>query len=216
MRIISFVLMLFVSAASGLAQRYAEDVARFDKTVLSEGSTLMIGSSSFTMWKDTKLYFPKEKIINRAFGGSTLKDLLYYKKEIIDPYKPSRIWIYCGENDFAEDPQMSPEKVFLRFDSLYNYIREIHPLVQIFYVGMKPSPSRWRLKDKYIIANALIRERLAKDKRNVFINVWRPMIGKDGLPDKSLFVEDQLHMNAKGYEIWARLINQKLQFVTDK
>ncbi len=35
---------------------------------------LFIGSSSFAMWKDVQNYFPGHPIINRGFGGSSLRE----------------------------------------------------------------------------------------------------------------------------------------------
>jgi hypothetical protein len=40
---------------------------------------LLIGSSSFTLWKDVQTYFPDRKILNRAFGGSTIADVIRYR-----------------------------------------------------------------------------------------------------------------------------------------
>jgi lysophospholipase L1-like esterase len=36
------------------------------------------------------------------------------------------------------------------------------------------------------------------------------MLSKDGTPNKSLFIEDELHMNAKGYAIWQKIIEPYL------
>ena len=59
-------------------------------------------------------------------------------------------------------------------------------------------------------ANSQIKSFL-KDKRNTaFIDVYHRMLNKDGTPNKSLFIEDELHMNAKGYAIWKKLIEPHL------
>ena len=58
------------------------------------GQILFIGSSSFTKWTDVQEYFPSYKILNRAFGGSTLLDLITYRYEILYPYQPKQILIY--------------------------------------------------------------------------------------------------------------------------
>jgi lysophospholipase L1-like esterase len=36
------------------------------------------------------------------------------------------------------------------------------------------------------------------------------MLNKDGKPDKSIFLEDELHMNDKGYRIWQKIIQPYL------
>ena len=62
---------------------------------------LFVGSSSFTRWTDVQDYFPKHRIINRGFGGSTLQDVIRYAGDIITAYHPKQVVIYCGENDLA-------------------------------------------------------------------------------------------------------------------
>src|SRR5471030_48169 len=83
---------------------FAKDVAAFkerDKENPPEkGQILFIGSSSFTRWTDVGKYFPGHKILNRAFGGSSLSDVINFANDIVPPYEPKQVVIYCGENDF--------------------------------------------------------------------------------------------------------------------
>src|ERR1700709_1983633 len=72
---------------------------------------LFVGSSSFNFWKDVQDYFPGYPIINRGFGGSSLPDVIRYADDIIYPYKPKQVVIYCGENDFAGTDSMSAQIV---------------------------------------------------------------------------------------------------------
>ncbi len=69
-----------------------------------QNAILLIGSSSFTKWTDVADYFPTKTIINRGFGGSRLLDLNYFADDLLAPYQPKQIIIYCGENDFADNP----------------------------------------------------------------------------------------------------------------
>lgn len=50
----------------------------------------------------------------------------------------------------------------------------------------------------------------AKDDRLAYIDVVAPMLGKDGKPIPELFQKDELHMTAKGYEIWTDLVKKAL------
>ena len=43
-----------------------------------------------------------------------------------------------------------------------------------------------------------------------FIDVFHPMLGPDGHPKEGLFVPDDLHLNAKGYELWRNVIRRRL------
>jgi len=171
---------------------------------------LLIGSSSFTMWKDVKDYFPGYTIINRGFGGSTLLDQIRYEKEIVFPYQPKQIVIYCGENDLASSDTVTAQMVFERFKTLYTDIKNKLPGVSIAFVSLKPSPSRRHLFSKMIEANRLIKDFLANQQKTAFFDVHQPMLNKEGEPLAEIFLEDSLHMNTKGYAIWKKEIEPYL------
>src|SRR5258706_12550116 len=103
-----FLFLLCWISASAWSQEeipFAKEVAAFQKLDSAQAPPanpiLFIGSSSFTFWSNLKESFPGYAILNRAFGGSTLEDQLFYFKEIVPKYHPKQIVIYCGENDLA-------------------------------------------------------------------------------------------------------------------
>src|SRR5688572_17785994 len=95
-----------------------------------QNAILFIGSSSFTMWQDVQKDFPGYTIINRGFGGSTLLDQIRYVRDIVFPYAPKQIIIYCGENDLAASDTVDGNDVAGRFRKLFTLIREKFPKVQ--------------------------------------------------------------------------------------
>lgn len=171
---------------------------------------LFIGSSSIRLWKDMKESFPAYPVLNRGFGGSTLLDVFHYGKEIILPYKPRQIVIYCGENDLASSDTVTPVVLLKRFELLFYFIRKHYPRIPIVYISIKPSPSRRHLLPQMLRANILVRNFLAKRSRTSFIDVYHKMLNPDGSPREELFVEDSLHMNALGYAIWKKAITPYL------
>jgi lysophospholipase L1-like esterase len=211
-----FILLTFLSVSSLKAQPFREDIEKFKKqdsiSPPPNNAILFIGSSSFTMWTDVKDYFPKHTIVNRAFGGSSLPDVIRYANEIIFPYHAKQVVIYCGENDLAASDSVTATMVCQRFVQLFELIRTENPAVPIVYVSLKPSPARWHLKDKMVDANNLIKGYLQKKDRAVFVDVYNKMINADGKPMKELFLEDNLHMNAKGYSIWKKAIEPTLSY----
>ena len=66
---------------------FAADIAAFKKQdsiqFPAKHQILFIGSSSFTKWKTVQQDFPDYKILNRAFGGSTLVDVIRYVASVI-------------------------------------------------------------------------------------------------------------------------------------
>lgn len=178
-----------------------------DSTVYpAPNSILFTGSSSFAKWTDIQAYFPGYKIVNRAFGGSSLPDLIRYADEVIIPYQPKQIAIYCGDNDLETSDSITPQIVLTRFIQLFTQIRSKLPATHILYVAIKPSPSRERLMPKMVKANMLIKNFLKRKSRTAFADVYHPMLVKGGKPNPTLFLEDRLHMNASGYVIWQKVL----------
>ena len=170
-------------------------------------SILFVGSSSFNYWKDISNYFPGYPIINRGFGGSSLTDIIYFNQETILKYKPKQIYIYCGENDIAASDTITPAIVFERFKTLYTIIRtHLGNKVPVMYVSIKPSVARWSMEEKFFAANSLIRNFINKQKHTQFLDVHSAMLDSNGMVYKDIFIADKLHMNAKGYAIWQKII----------
>jgi lysophospholipase L1-like esterase len=167
---------------------------------------LFVGSSSFYFWTDVSSYFPGYTIINRGFGGSSLPDLIRYANDIIMPYQPKQIVIYCGDNDLAMSDAVTADTVFERFKVLFEMIRASLPGENILYVSIKPSPSRARLKEKMEQANLLIQTYISIQQHAAFADVYHKMLNPDGSIMTDIFKEDNLHMNAKGYAIWQKVI----------
>lgn len=212
--IIAFILVLNVSFAQELKPPFYDDIQAFKKqdsiTAPPNHAILFVGSSSFTKWTDVQDYFPKQTIINRGFGGSTLADVIRYANDVIIPYQPKQIVIYCGENDFASSDTVTVEMVVDRFKELFSIIREHFKKIPVDYISMKPSPSRTHLMEKFDTANKQIQNYLEDQKKAAFIDVYHAMLNADGTPIKEIFIEDNLHMNAKGYAIWQKIIEPYL------
>lgn len=171
-----------------------------------DGMILFIGSSSFRMWKTAKEDLHNKTIVNRAFGGATLEDLIYWQDDVVLKYKPKKIFIYCGENDIASSEKVTPEIVFERFKTLHTNLRKQFPKTPIVFVSIKPCILRWAMKDRMMATNALISTYLKQDSNAVFADIWDKML-ENGEPMKDIFIQDNLHMNAKGYAIWTKALN---------
>ena len=114
-----------------LAQPFAGEIHEFKKQDSMQfppaNAILFVGSSSFRKWQDVSQYFPGYTIINRGFGGSTLPDVIRYADDIIIPYHPKQVVIYCGDNDFAVSDKVTADTVFERFKTLFDIIRSKLP-----------------------------------------------------------------------------------------
>jgi lysophospholipase L1-like esterase len=215
--LLAFVLFLTngISAFSQQKSPFQAQIEAFLKQDSLEfppkNAILLVGSSSFTNWKDVQEYFPEHKIINRGFGGSSLPDVIRYAPNIIYPYKPAQILIYCGENDFPSGTNTTADTIFNRFTRLHGMIRTALPKTEIIYISMKPSISRLKYLPEMRRANEMIRKFQKKHPKSGYIDVYSKMILADGTPMPDIFLKDQLHMNKNGYLIWQKAIKPYLK-----
>ncbi|HVZ98250.1 MAG TPA: GDSL-type esterase/lipase family protein, partial [Chitinophagaceae bacterium] len=212
----SLLLLLILSQPSFAQQPPFYDEIQHFKSMDSahfppRNAILFVGSSSFRKWTDVQSYFPEETIINRGFGGSTLSDVIYYARDIILPYHPREIVIYCGENDLAYSDTITAQIVFERFKKLFSIIRAHMPHIPVVFLSIKPSPSRERLMSEMAEANKLISNYIKKQPRTFFVDIYHKMLDSQGKPMADIFLDDNLHMNAKGYHIWQKALLPYLQ-----
>ena len=183
------------------------EITARDKSINKKDIILFTGSSSIRIWDDIQSYFPGHNIVNTGFGGSETSDLLYYFNKLILPYKPKQIFIYEGDNDLNSGKSSS--QILATSDSLLRLIREhVSEKVQVFFISPKPSLARWQLKERYEQYNRELKKWVARQKNVTFIDVWTPSLDQQGKVFQDIFLEDGLHMNKKGYVIWAREIGK--------
>ncbi|HEX8384653.1 MAG TPA: SGNH/GDSL hydrolase family protein [Rubricoccaceae bacterium] len=191
-------------APPATAANFAAEIARFEAddraSPPAPGGVLFLGSSSFRLWPDFASDFPDVPVLNRAFGGATFPDVLYYAPRIVLPARPRLIVLYVGDNDLGSG--RTPEQVAADYASFVAFVRRALPQTQVAYVSIKPSPSRWAIADAMREANARIAEQVARDGYGTYIDVFTPMLRPDGRPDPALYLADSLHMTPAGYAIW--------------
>lgn len=176
-----------------------------DQYINKKNVVLFTGSSSVRMWTDINSYFPKHNIINRGFGGSQTADLIYYFDKLILPYSPKKIFIYEGDNDI--NAGKTAEQILEANDRLLELIRnKVSGTVQVYFITPKPSVARWSKKSAYERYNKMLLAWAKTQKKVTVVDVWTPMLDDKGVVFQDVFLDDNLHMNKKGYDIWAKVI----------
>ncbi len=208
-------LPLFISSSV-----FAQDYTRFQGEVdalnarefnidSSKEVVVFTGSSSIRMWKNVQNFYPEINAINTGFGGSHFLDLFYYVNELIFRFDPDKVFIYEGDNDVAAEK--APFQILLHSAMVYGAVRTKFPDAEIYFISPKPSISRWHLKNIYEETNALLKDFCDANENLSYVDVWNPMLNESGEPMSDIFIEDDLHMNAKGYQIWGKVIGEYLK-----
>jgi len=201
-------------------ERFEKDIKAFEEqdrlSSPPEHAIVAIGSSSLKIWNKTiNEDLAPLTIIPRGFGGSTMYDALYYADRMVIPYKPRAVLLYEGDNDVAGG--ISPEKIK---DTFLEFVDTIHhklPDTRIYFLSIKPSPSRWSVWPGMREANRLIEKECAGDPRLTYVDIATPMLDADRQVLTDIFMSDRLHMNEKGYVIWRNvlrpiLMKEELEF----
>jgi lysophospholipase L1-like esterase len=196
-----------VSGPERFRQEVTEIVSR--PIPSAKGLVLFTGSSSIRIWNDISDYFPGYNIVNRGFGGSQTSDLLYYADQLILSVKPVKIFIYEGDNDLAGGK--TSNQIMATTDSLLQRIRQqFTTSVPVYFISPKPSVARWKLKDAYLEHSQNLKQWVSTKDNVFYVDGWSSLIGKNGDVMTDIFLDDNLHLNKKGYDLWSTGIKKFL------
>ena len=211
-------LLLLLLGLTGFSLRAQElpDPTRFESSIeaferadaadpVDQDVILFVGSSSVVMWKTLEEDLAGHHVLNRGFGGSNFNDLIHYADRVIYPYAPKAVFVYEGDNDIGIGA--TPKQVYRDAKKLRKMIaKALGKDVPVVFISPKPSVARWAMRASYEEANEKLAAYADKKPHTYFADVWTPALGPDGSVRPDIFVEDNLHMNAKGYDIWEATI----------
>ena len=218
--------VLFLGSLSGIAGaqpasppkidplRFAKDIEAFEAedkaTPPPKDAIVVTGASSIRRWHPTiKEDLSPLTIIPRGFGGSTMEDALHWLDRVALVYKPRAIVLYEGDNDTGRY-LVPPAKIAEQFAAIVAKIHAALPKTRVYVIGIKPSVSRWDVWPVSVEANKLLKAIADKDDLVDYIDVATPMLQPDGKVMTDIFVEDNLHLNPKGYKIWSAAVRAVL------
>ncbi len=176
---------------------------------LPRDPVLFYGSSSIRFWETLSEDFAGLPVVNRAFGGSTLRECVAEMERLVFPVEPRALVLYAGDNDLDQGAQ--PEEVRGHFEEFVTRIDDRLGLVPLVFISIKPSPARIGNLNGILRANALIRETLASWPQARFLDLASLMVEPgSGRPRADLFLADGLHLSAAAYRLWAAHVRASL------
>lgn len=197
------------------------DPARFDYEIsqLIKGDTVKmprvgaivaVGSSTMRVWHPRiEADLDGLTIIPRGFGGSQFSDAIFFADQIILPYRPRAVLVYEGDNDIANGK--SPERVLGEIQFMVGYCRSTLPDLRFYVVSIKPSIARADHWPAMVEANAMMKEWCAATDGVTYIDAATPLLDEFGQLRTDIYLDDNLHLNDHGYDLWAAAIAPVLQ-----
>ena len=193
-------------------ERYDAEIQKFMwadvENMPDTGQILFIGSSSIRIWRSLDADMQPLETIRRGFGGATIPEAIHYSDIIIFPYKPSTIVFYCGENDHAYN---NSQEIFETFQIFEKLVHQKLPECNLFFISIKPSIARSHWLRKMFTTNSMILRYCQLTDKTSYIDIANPMFDENSNLRTDIFLNDGLHMNKKGYEIWIKAIKPVLE-----
>jgi hypothetical protein len=213
-----------VSSASLLAkyeskaiEKWQKDIdellARDQKETYGDDAVLFIGSSSIRLWKtiaeDVAPYTP----INRGYGGAKFSDLAVFAKRLITAHRYRAIVIFAANDVTGSEDDISAEEVEQLARSICDLSQEHQPKAPVLLVEVTPTPSRFAHYDKIRQVNDRLRGIALTKPGTHFVATAEHYLDEAKQPRAEYFIEDQLHQNEAGYDVWGKLIAHRLNEV---
>ena len=187
-----------------------DEFKRMDKENFpKKGKILFAGSSSIRFWDSLEEDMEPLKVLNRGFGGAQISHVIYHFEDVVKPYNPKAIVFFCGTNDLTA--LKTPEETLNDFKKFLSLVRDEFGFIKVYFIGIKPSVDRFYLDKEEKTFNKFISNLANKDPYLEYIDVWDSMLNEDGARMPSLYLEDGLHMNKNGYEIWTKILRESLK-----
>lgn len=189
---------------------YAQRVANFRNYTDSESDIIFLGNSitAYADWNEL-LNFPQAR--NRGISGDITFGVLERLDEVTEG-KPSKIFILIGTNDIARN---IPDSVILdNYRRIITIIKSASPKTKIYFNTILPVnktfPDKAHFnKDEHIAAVNEGLKKLCARENITLIDIHPHFLNAEKMMDKQ-YTYDGLHLNAAGYQLWAKLLKPYL------
>lgn len=215
------VLAVFVFTINSAMAQTLPDPTRYEKDVLAfeeadrlmpppENAIVLLGSSSIKYWNENA---PSDlsplTVIPRGFGGTVMNDALHYLDRLALTYKPRAIVLYEGDNDTGKD-NIPNAQIMAQLEQIITKTHAVLPQARIYLLSVKPSVSRVASWPTAQELNAQYAQLADSHPLITYVDVASVFLQQDGSVMTDIFVKDNLHLNEKGYAIWAATIREVL------
>ena len=198
-------------------KRWEKSIAELEALDASESdpseAILFVGSSSVRRWDDIAIDMAPYHTIRRGYGGAKYSDLVIFAKRLILPHQYRALVIFVGNDVTGKETDRTPDEL----EQLVNYVVDIshdhRPGAPVFLIEITPTESRFKAWEQVRAANARLRDFALRTPNTYFIATAEHFLRPDGSPRSELFVEDKLHLNEQGYDLWSTLIRRQLDDV---
>ena len=198
-------------------------VCEYEREPIEKGKIVFYGSSTFTRWSAKYGMRPLSEsllgksgercVINRGFGSSCAEHQLYYYSRLIRPLEP-KVFVYIPFGNYASFGY-SVEENWELAQRVLAYVKTDFPDVKIYLCPTNPVK-----KERNLTTVRSIEESISLMKAYCEKNPDCKLIDISGYEQfntrKDIFVEDCIHLNSEGYEIYGEIMREALKEELEK
>ena len=216
-----------------LVDRLEKEVVALEQRPIETGKIIFYGDSGFTRWGASHKMRPLEEeirmkngdsaVLNHGIGGCTAEELLYYYPRLVKAWKPSALvsMAFCNDRDYA----YSPEEMLHLQARMFDYARRDLPGIRFFLCDVRPitkdyGDTGWRaFKSNVLKYNELVRIYCESHEDCTLVkHIDSPLffenpadVGDYDKVRRDIFVEDEVHFNQKGYDLYGTFFRDVLR-----
>lgn len=198
-----------------------KEVVKYEEEPIQKGQIVFYGPSNFTRWGEKFGMKPLREVllgksgkpcaVNRGFGSSCTEHQLYYYPRMIRPLEP-KVLVYSSHGN-SESFGYSLEETWELGQRVIMYTLTDFPECRVYISGANPrkcmSDAEIEKRRRY---NSWLREFAEKTPNCFYIDPLEYM----PLRDDALFVDDGVHFNQKGYDVYAEFFKEVLKDELEK
>jgi lysophospholipase L1-like esterase len=182
--------------------------AKYKTIGYEQGVTVLIGSSSMMLWKNSESDLGPLRTVNVGISGSVISQWMPLVDTLVAPFNPPNVIIYAGANDIHGLKKTAAETME-ELNGLFDKLHEKAPSAALHFMTVYQTgahPQYWE-EDKELLK--LVEEEAEKRSYLKIIDVASALL-VDGKVDNSMFRGDLLHLSDKGYEIWVKAAREAM------
>jgi lysophospholipase L1-like esterase len=167
---------------------------------------LVFIGDSLTQWCDWEQRFPGYQVTNLGISGETVEGMLARRERIrTQIVNPDFIFLMTGINNIAtgEYDIIPPYREIVR--NLTTWYKQATVVVQ----SLLPVDGKWVSATVIQDINRQLKE-IAREFNAEYLDVHRLFVDAQGLPKNGYLSDDGVHLAGKGYDAWAREVQQFL------
>lgn len=192
--------------------RYRDATTQLPDSTAPHGACTLwfVGSSSIHRWTSLQQDMAPWETHNRGINGALLTDILPRFAHISRAERrPRALILYVGENDIANGVPV--RTVMRQIATFYDLRDRLMPGVPVLMLSAKPSPGRKAFLPQQRLLNAAVANFLPHMRAAYYGDITTPLLAGGVMGDN--YQPDGVHMNARGYRIWAQLVRQRLNAI---